>query len=1250
MQRRKGQQSQETYKRSSFKRRNCVFTVCYTLLAVFALGVSFFMITAYVGTNTVPLAVLTVGGLTASNVNQQFEDALAIEDKTSKEFTDFVETVNVFEDTWNFIMTGYQMLIIVWNLSLGLLYILFQIFLDIAFAIFKFVFGGPLKDVAMDILLWCVEAFRVIVNAGAKVLGNSASFGAANTNVAGETEGVVFGAGVGDPTAPITEFFVWLFNISVKGMTNLIIALGDDMSDLLDMIFNVFFKYLGKFLKTVTKLLETFDVTKLGGKWIKDVTGMFSKITKYLDPSCWGNILQNYSTCILQDLARQGLGGLISVVKGLCSCNIKNPIPKCNTKNIENPCSGSSEDTVSDVDYKQLAAAGDDPTFMAGLCDEIQCFEDVSDLLGVFRDINKNCSFWTSSVATSFCISSVRDYSMVNSTSIADEDIETIGAELCLVVREQVLRRCDIGADPFSFDIDFVADEICIEDKSGAPKPFNDVCACQFDAPLCDDSCCDQYARHIHGQVLDQLSDRTCGEVLSLFPEDDVWCPFMHDTSSSILDLGDYGYTHVICNYYHKVIQPLCGNPLLKVRDLPIGGAVDAYVADTCMRLVDTVGVCIPVNTSVSDITLEMIEFQGDVDVEDIFASNNLREFEPVPIVTTFSNSASASEIVQATLNKYFCQQYSIINNNTNPIFAVQTWSVHHAIGRFCDSSVAIALYTVDLSRDVTTKLRDSNGDLITGDLEGVPSGTPVFGSAVQEDDCMGNTGSNPDEVNEQFVCTAQFQMEMNVKADVTTDQADESLLSLGLTSLEADDMNHISGIQGLDPDDPEYERKMREMEELELTASVTTDWETDDKDSLRNETAPFRRNFPQPPPDGDFDDNNPFAGIFGDPAPGGRTTLSIDYDEELASPQPSRSEMWKGFFQGIIDAIETKKEKRRVTADDLKGKTKRDLRADKHARKQRKKLDMLVQTEVMIPKSQNDTSQAEQEAVFTSKGRTAINRRLQSFDDPVRDSQATSLLAQLRDIPDTLERTTPSRFQQHQADTATSRMDYMAQHLKTTVIPHIFNLFYKLTNNGTDALFGASGSTTSGETKCRATRADPYQCCDSDTDAYQCCRGLLFCFPLLPDWVIIDRTTAENIAKWECKEYDTFFEYWYTSLRVIITVPINIVIDSSGPAKPILEIFLGWLAFEDDDIPENTIGCIFVKSAFFWFGLIGIFGFYLLLSLQLVSELTIYYQKDTDSYRQEMQMQMIDTEVRDMRAELETVGALDRPNTSNPV
>jgi len=1235
----------KTYERPNHRFRNCVFAVFYVILAMFSVFIAFFVIAAFVVGNGAPLALITSAGLTAAQVDQEFKDALAIDDPNSKEFQDFVKTVNLFEDTWNFLVTGLQMLITVFDVSLGVFYQLFPIFLDIALAIFKFIFGTPLRDAMMEVLLWATEALRIVANTATRFAGTDQTFGVANENVPGETEGFVFGAGTGDPGAPVTQFFVWLWNICVKGMANLLIGMGNSVSDFFEMIFNVFLKYLGKIMKTFTRLLETFDVTKLAGKWLQGVTGTFSKITRYLSPSCFQNILQNYGQCAGQEILRAGLNPFVKGLKKL-GVNVKNPVKKCDVKNIDNPCAGGTDDPTESVDYKLLAeqARSDDPVFGLGLCDEVQCFEDVSTLLENFRALDQSCDFWTNSTATAFCMVAVRDFSIVNSTSTAEQDIESIGAELCLVLREQVLRRCDIGEPPFSFDIDFVADEICIADKSGSPDPFAADCACGNNAPLCDEDCCEQYARQINGQVLDQLGDRTCAEALDLFRESEVWCPFMDETSSSIPFFGDLGYTHVICNYYHKVFAPACGNPLLRVRDAPVAPFLPAYITDSCVRLVDTVGVCLPIDTSVSDISFGVVEAQDEIDSDEVFRLNNLRTFEPLPIVTFFGDDATPDEIIMKTLDKYYCQQFSIVNNNSNPIFEAQPWSVQSVIGSYCDFSVISALFTVDVSADFTTKLRTEDGDRITGDLEGIPAGTPVFGASMQTNDCTDQTGSNPDEVNEQAVCAARFQTEMNVQTELAATEADMSLRSLGETALQGDDMNHVSGIQDLDPEDPQYARKERELEELDRTTDLNADWETDDPETLRNETAPFRRTFPQPPTGADAD--NPFQGIIKDTAPGGRTVLSVDptgadpHAQWAANPHAA---VWKGFFQGIIDVIEDKPLFRNKDSK----KSLDEWRREKAARIQKKKIDMILQQEGLLGSDAEDeeedpTQFSYDDTSYASKGRGRLmGRRLQSTGDPILDAQASELIAQLRDIPDTLERTTPDQFAQHQAETATTQMDLIADHLQTIVIPRIFDMFYAAALNGSSAVFG-SGTANGGEKKCRATMSDPYRCCDADATAYECCRGLLFCIPLLPNGVFIDRTTAENADKWRCEEFDLPHEYWYTLIRIVTTKPVNSLIENSGSAESILRTLLGWLTFKDNDVPDNSVECLMVKSAYFWFGILAVWGIAVLFSLQMATELTLYYQNHNRMTEGMQDTELVDERVTELEMELKREGVID--------
>jgi hypothetical protein len=927
----------------------------------------------------------------------------------------------------------------------------------------------------------------------------------------------------------------------------------------------------------------------------------------------------------MQAIYANAINGLRKVVNNLCMCNAIKKMESCNPIKAKFECVEPPPNPLKGFSF------GSAPDFGVGLCDETECTIDVIDIMDMLEAKQLGCTFWQSDPSANVaCIVAVRDYSVANSSSLASAPIETIGTELCFVIREQTLRRCEIAEPPFSFDKEAVAVDICVNDKSGEPEPFNDVCSCQFESPMCDMGCCEQYARHINGQVLDQIGARTCGEVASNFQEDQVWCPFVDFTSGTIPALTDYTFAHAWCAYYREVIAPLCmfASPLVRVDDLNVGVPLNTFVTNTCMRTVEQIGVCVPINTTVENLTHEIM--QVDIEADEFFAANNAGEFIPGPIVTFPQPGDTAEDIVRRTLDKYYCQQYALDNNNTNIVAASQPWSVEAVTGLWCDNQMSAALNTLWLQREAMFRSRDPSGEYVALDLEGLPNGVAAFGSGVpgaMDVNCAVETGLNIAEISDQQACNMMQSMDANQGLMDSGVSGTDTVSALDENAILVNRVDYVSGLAPPDPSDPDFDDKMREMDSVTMAVEIDTSWQTPDPDTLEPETAPWRRTFPVPAGDDEPDHDFPFHLPFRT-NPGGRSTLAFekgagaeywDANELVSGVQDRLNHV----FAAVMGHTAPPKMNYAQSAKY------RQMLAEKQARRTKRQLQKLMEA---YDNSRPDRVAAAGHATTTRRGATESEREramtrqsereynraqmtmrhLQNTGNDELDSQINDIRKSLTNIPLVAERITPEDFEQFLAEEAAARMDRLADVAEVIVFPMMFEELYGMATDGGDFIFG--GSNKAGNPNCRATMNNPYKCCTVNATAYDCCRGLLLCIPLLPDAVFLNRTTVDSVYEWECKHTNSFTETWVNSIRLLTNATVTIFIEESGSASGVLDFFFGWMIWPNDKAPSHVTQCILVHSHYIFIGVLIAWSFWVLLGLQLIAELAIYYQSYLDA------------------------------------
>lgn len=1247
------------------------------LLALFAIT-AVIIIGVFVVTN----GVFVFGVSKGIDVTKGFQsdiDKAANAPPNSAERTRGIKARNYYVFVRNTILTFIHMAIIAWNyLQLVILW-LYQILVSIIVQLWLAIIGNPsLRDAAMRIMYWAAEAAQIVVKVVGEVGDQPEAF---------ESEGsTAFGAGSGsaDPKDPNTtghQRWVKITQVIVRAIAKFLTGIGPKIIKWVEWLINVIAKNGRELYKVFVNLSNFFDSAGFGGKFIDDSISFLFDLGKYLNGGCIQAYLQNQAACLTQDSIGEIFNKIRSGLKSLGVGGIPK-YPKCGKGNqISNKCGGSTS-SRSSIDWKELARVSGEnngtlPEFGAGLCDETECFFDVVEAITLLSYRGGSCAYWTNPAtnATLDCMVFIRDYSLINSTNAAEAPIETIAPEICIVMRGYILDQCDASQPPFSFNFEDLADDVCIGDKSGFPTPFSEACACEYEDPMCDATCCEQYTTHVHNQVVDSIGTRQCSVATALYPENTVWCPLEGSTAQTVPFLSDYTFTHVWCSWAQQIFFPRCNaDPFSTVAAAVNSGTIAGYLSSTCAATVAGIGVCVPINTDIAEFTYAMLDALGDVDVDDLYDQNRLATFTPTPITTIPSGASTPAQIIEMTVAKYYCQQFSIVHNNTNGMFASRPWSVQSVVGRYCDASIGIALTVIDVSPDAMYKLRDEAGNLVQEPLFGVPVGTPAFGTAVGSNECAPSTGLSQIELADHQSCTALIQVGLMEETIEIGANGDMGMFLLGETALRSDTFDFTADrADPLDPSDPQFARKSQEIDETDALEGQNRDWSITPAEDQVNDTHFFRGEIPDA---AEGDQKNPVDGLTG-PYTGSRTLQSIIESEP--SPLRRQNKNWNGpvlhaggdrailrwgdwssdgaddsfgdwsevldpeeeedyadlesSIQGLANLIRTHISDR-FWPDNAHPQSLRKLLEARAKRRTQRRMHNLF-TNVLIPLGDRIREREETEADLERRVNEAAResfssgRGLKSTGDSEFDARVEAVVFDLQRRPGTPPGgLTDSEFEEVQAKDAQDILNDLSDASMSIIVPRIWAMFYSAVTNGTLPSFGA-GASGPGDPDCLATKDNPVKCCGADTSSYRCCEWSFTCIKEPKDSYYANYSTRESFPEdVDCPKYDTFIEYWFNFFHLFVSVVLRVVFGFLGKFGETFLNAIDFLLLDYDSVNSKTFDCFVYNVTWALIGLLILALFYMLSASQMATEVAIFYQGTAEAEEVETKISAVENDI----------------------
>lgn len=1171
---------------------------------------------SYITANAVPVTILTSGYFTTHELriafNHRYHKALV---GSPHDVNTFLNIVHPLEDSYNSMVTLSKFSIFGWNLSYPFIEWFIAEFKDLIYTLLKFLFGPGVRPILEQVLSMATEGMIIVVNLASELLSGLTT-GSANVGASQEV-----GA---NPFTGSSSFIVRIFLVSGKFVVRFLLIFQDQAEKFIEFIGNIVLKYGAVLVKALTQILSIISPSGPLGKLIGSLLDMQCKITQFLTSSCQTQKLAAKELCIAEDTVAGAYNYIRGIVSNLCGgCHVGPKLDGCNVNDKKFTCHSPKCSSSFSLGL--------------GICDEAECAADTKNIIAGLVSLQWSCSTWQSTNAQLECMKYTRDYSNNNSTSTSKQPIETIGGELCLVVREHILVSCASYSTPFQFDQNEVVFQVCTEDLSNSTVSFQGSCACIYTTPLCDQSCCNQYGLHIYNQVYAQLGHRTLGNIQNTFPRA-IFCPLATSTSANITAFDDYTYLHALCNLYDQVLGPLLllESHLLRLEDVNIASFRDRFINDTCTRTVSQIGVCQTINQTVDSTLINLQNMRSILSESTLFGLNADSSYTGFGIVTTPTVDTPITLLPILNVEKYYCQYYSLEKNNSNVKYRFNDWDLDAMVSPFCDQAITAVYLSLNLQRYVTAgNTKNLDGVTVNTSLAGLPPDLDVFGASqapsAQSPDCLYDA-----DVSTQQACAANQQEELNNIGTEVNDVGSETLDSLATNAQTSSSVSHLGG--AVDPSDPQYAQKQNETDILNNAQNFPTDAPPLVTSTIKDQTSPIPTDFRPAVPDGDPLDHLAFRPATGTTL---RTLFSLDdaekrknnkrLDDFVASVEDTRVRLTEA-----ISKLRNQIKSMSIWRDDSEENRLRDrIFSERRARRGQERMKRLLalhQVEYEHASTNNISIDSPEYMPRT--------RKLMGIADGFNSSAQelgiinSVLLGIGRSAPipaDMDEYITTLGISQNDFDNFLSEQAYtsmlnMVNALNDKFFPMLYRKFYEMDTTagvggggGDYSLFGSDFQNTIGKNittpRCINHVAHPLECCTFGTTSYECCYGLDFCIPDPPDWIYATRTTKDTVRKWECSKFDSLLKENWQAIRIFSSsisailqwTPFSIV-------HAIDNVTFGAIAYSEGTYPHNALGCAFVYQEYIYALILLLIVITIFMTSGLFLEVFIYMNTNNEN------------------------------------
>jgi hypothetical protein len=1117
-----------------------------------------------------------------------------------------------------------------------------QIFFDVAVPLLKTIIVA-LWPYFMEALLFAVQMFQMFMQVLISVMqalapaagGSKYQQQAVDTSGGGSAGPVGSSAGAvpGGETAgglplnfintfrPVSMFFLAIFQVFSLAIETIFKAWGLEAIKFLDFVMNIVVKYIGVIIQAFSFIVDILSPSNPIGKLLFSLGNFVFGLGDLIAGQCqlMNAILK--SICLFQSVVYN----VISAISNAAKIKIPN-VPNCNMNSIGNSCQSSSTNSFS-----AFAGSG------VGICDATVCAEEVVAIINLLAVQLPTCGQWVANAASTMaCMSVTYNYSVTQSQFTGAAPIDAIAKELCFVITVLVNTQCALTLPPFSFSYGDAANSICVQDRSGLvppAQPFNDQCACVYTAPLCNGPCCNQYARHVNGQILFYVGQYTCGQLTTQFPST-FWCQFYTTTAANITASSDYTYSSTWCQAYLSVIKPACAaaTPLQTLAAIDTASLVNALSYTACNQTVNQFGVCLRINTTTSSAFVDFQYTLGQTTPEQVYAA-----MPPygTPLITIPTAATPIGNIVGMDIMKYYCYAFFQYYNASNPVIQARPGSPLYITNAYCGTSIGTELGTFNLQNYTIFKLITPAGNLQPINLASIPAGVSPFPSTVGGgtptpttvvptcDDGM--TGYNPQELSYQSQCNGQQATVVNSAGNQAADTAAPANDALSQSQVNSASFVHLGGFSPINGSGANGTSQTIEYDQTVAVTQLTTNFQVQSSDSVTPSTSNYRTNYPTPPanPGSTFYiqyRNTPagrnLLGVEGEGADEADETNEESFDEKPKETSGGAAEGAMGSgpvggAAGVWNIINKGLDRLKEGLAQIKV-------DDPHSAKSVPITHLVNDQAAMRGKARVQRFlRIVQNELDDRSTNFATTRRLMATGNPDIDQYVTNFWDTVSNTDVSNNGISDYGLDKFLSDQAFKDMRVFASNAKNVWVVNVYNLFYgtnitasDLDEYGLDYAYqgGAGGTPPGAAGRCVNSLSEPLKCCKANTSPYGCCYGIpLLCIPMVPDYFYTQITTSQNIHFWLCGEWNTFFKAWQSTIRTVMTPILGVALqltESSFP--PFVNTLLSPFIWPNYTVPPFSVQCMFVNFNYILLGIIILWMLALFFAYQMIAEFAI--------------------------------------------
>ena len=1207
---------------------------------------------------TVPLTSVTslYMGQRLYRINFESVRDRALNSTKNKHKREFVDLAHLTEYPWNFSLTLANFGIIAWDLSLPVLRWFWQNFKDVIFVIIRTIFGpqtiqglnnfvaifAEVAQIFINALIDIFTAFTSSVGSTESFAGGDETFGG-GSNTAGASAGNPWTV-IPNPYAVVNKFLVRFVLLITKYGAKYIILMRLAMFPLIGLVANLYFQYHALIFQAILIMLNLMSPDQPLGMLIGALANYACKLSKVLLGSCGTQRVVQKATCQAQAIIAASFNVIYDVLESIQVGSVSyEKIEGCNINNLEYSC-------------EEPLCTGSFDTGL-GLCNAETCSYDAKQIVNNLNDLGLPCSYWQNPQTVLVCMEFTRDYSSLNSTRIAAQPIETIGAELCIVMREYILKSCDSDGTPFGFDPADVAYAVCESDLSDSSN-FQSTCACLYSTPLCEWPCCELWTGHFNAQMYLQLGSRPLWDLQQNFPQI-VFCPLMFDSYYNSTYFTDYTYLHGACNWWERVLNPIYSTfpSALTLAEVVAPDLIADYQNNTCTRTVNQVGVCKMTNTSNDPSSAQLLfnrAYQNSAVLKELNRYVVYGTGETV--VTNPTYQTDYALLPYMFVEKSYCQYYVAVNNMSNVRQRGSLWSIDSATSTGCDITVTMLFSFMNWVTPTTNTQYQPDGLPIATDLAGLDPHIEVFGATVPPPDCSETCECETD-VETQHKCVNALNAQLNEYGTDVDDFTLQTEDTLAINQQTYGPVVHTA--VGPDPNSPYYEQQKYEYDELQEAQSFPRETNPLQWAEIPDETVPVNIAFIQPTEDPNniyYDDPLyfPFQSQIG------RTINSIDETTEEERADEELKVEGKEWFD----------KKNKWYADTFAGLRKLNTAFFTGFRES--------WIEITGMREPYETSRR-REYMFSKKsadmGKQKLIRFMEKLRDEMEDADGNDLshdspdymplTRELLGIPPTanMSMTNPefveavlislglptnissdtsvwpwelSISDEQLAEWNTQQAYISFETLMVDIIPKtgpkLYDLFASVVSgNGVpDYLLFSEDLVGANEKPCAVSR--PLACCDVGKSAYLCCIGIPGCMKDISQTMFAAYTTVKTIDKWVCPEFNSLTkEIWATTRLLSMVINWAIYDLMPAPVQLVMKYTIAKIAYPTNNYPENAVGCTYLYSEYLYLFILLIVIFVMIASSQLILEMLTYFNiqsdnsnRDTSIYELQLNMERV--------------------------